>query len=116
MLLKLFPDAEVGEDVAEDFIGADFAGDGAEVIEGLAEVLGNQIGRDAVLKAVLDSGEGFGGGKQGGVVTRVGDEDGIGIDRSVLLGLYEEGLEGVQSGAGLGGEAENWDIPALWKV
>lgn len=36
----LFPDAEVGEDVAEDFVGADFSGDGAKMIEGVTEVLG----------------------------------------------------------------------------
>ncbi len=32
----LFPDAEVREDVVEDVFGADFAGDGGEVVEGLA--------------------------------------------------------------------------------
>ena len=35
----LLSDAEVGEDVAEDFIGADFTGDGAKMIEGITEVL-----------------------------------------------------------------------------
>jgi len=32
----LLPDAEVREDVVEDVFGADFAGDGGEVVEGLA--------------------------------------------------------------------------------
>jgi hypothetical protein len=32
----LFPDAKVCEDVVEDVFGADFAGDGGEVVEGLA--------------------------------------------------------------------------------
>ncbi len=32
----LFPDAKVREDVVEDVFGADFAGDGGEVVEGLA--------------------------------------------------------------------------------
>jgi hypothetical protein len=32
----LLPDAKVREDVVEDVFGADFAGDGGEVVEGLA--------------------------------------------------------------------------------
>ena len=33
-----FTDAEVRENVPKDFVGGDFADDGAEVVEGLAEV------------------------------------------------------------------------------
>ena len=36
----LLPDAEIPENIAEDLVGGDFAGDGAEVVEGFAEVLG----------------------------------------------------------------------------
>ena len=43
----LLSDAKAGEDLAEDFVGSDGAGDGAEVVEGGAEVLGNQVGGDA---------------------------------------------------------------------
>ncbi len=39
-----FSDAEVLEDVAEDFVGGDFSEDGAEVIKGFAEVLCNEVG------------------------------------------------------------------------
>lgn len=35
------PDAEAGEDGLEDFGGGDGAGDGAEVVDGFAEVLGD---------------------------------------------------------------------------
>ena len=43
----LFPDAEVCEDVAEDFVGGDFAtSDFGEVEEGLADVLGYEVGWD----------------------------------------------------------------------
>ena len=46
----LFSDAEVGEDVAEDFIGGYFAaGDFGEVEEGLADVLGYEVGWDVYL-------------------------------------------------------------------
>ena len=37
---RLLSDAEAGEDGAEDFVGDDFSGDGAEVVEGVAEVDG----------------------------------------------------------------------------
>ena len=39
----LFSDAEILEDVAEDFVGGDFTEDGAEVVEGFAEVLGDEV-------------------------------------------------------------------------
>ena len=46
-IFELFPDAEVGEDVAEDFVGGDFAtSDFGEVEEGLADVLGYEVGWD----------------------------------------------------------------------
>lgn len=34
-------DAEVPEDVTQDFVGGDVAEDGAEVVEGFSEVLGD---------------------------------------------------------------------------
>ena len=40
-----FSDAEILEDVAEDFVGGDFTEDGAEVVEGFAEVLGDEVCR-----------------------------------------------------------------------
>lgn len=40
---KLFSDAEAGEDGLEDFGGGDGAGDGAEVVDDFAEVLGDEV-------------------------------------------------------------------------
>ena len=37
----LLPDAELLEDIAQHLVGGDGAGDGAKVVEGLAEVLGD---------------------------------------------------------------------------
>ena len=46
-IFELFPDAEVCEDVAENFVGGDFAaGDFGKVEEGLANVLGYEVGWD----------------------------------------------------------------------
>jgi len=36
--------AELPEDVTEDFVGRDGAGDGAKVVKGFAEVLGDEVG------------------------------------------------------------------------
>ena len=48
----LFADAEVGEDVFEDVGGGDFAGDGAEVVEHLADILAQKVGRQAVVEGI----------------------------------------------------------------
>ena len=40
----LFPDAEPLKDIPQDFVGGDFAEDGGEVVEGLAEVFGEEVG------------------------------------------------------------------------
>ena len=42
------PDAEVREDVVEDVLRIDFAGDGAEVVQSGAEGGGAQVGRQPV--------------------------------------------------------------------
>ena len=47
-----FPDAEVVEDGGEEVGGGDGAGDQAEVVEGLADVLGHKVGGEAVAQAV----------------------------------------------------------------
>ena len=48
-------DAEIAEDVSEDFVGGDFAYDGAEVVEGFANVLGNEVGRGGAVKRFADT-------------------------------------------------------------
>ncbi len=40
-------DAKIPENVHQNFVGGDFADDGAEGVEGLADVLGGEVGRDA---------------------------------------------------------------------
>ena len=42
-LLLLFSDAEAGEDVAEDVVGGDFAGDFAQIVHGFAYVLADEV-------------------------------------------------------------------------
>ena len=42
-----FSDAKIPENVPQNLISGDFADDGAEGVEGLADVLGCEVGRDA---------------------------------------------------------------------
>ena len=43
LILNLLSDAEILEDVAEDFVSSDFTGDFADVLEALAEVLRQEV-------------------------------------------------------------------------
>ena len=43
--IGLFPDAKMRKYGTQNFVGADFAYDFAKVVEGFAQVLGDQIGR-----------------------------------------------------------------------
>ena len=52
----LFPDAELREDLAEDFVGGDEAGDGAEGGEGGAEVLRQEDGAFRLIRRADDKG------------------------------------------------------------
>ena len=71
--MLLFADAEVCEDVAEDFVGGDFAAcDFGKVEEGFADVLSYEVGWDIHLYAVDDAVDGFEGVGEGFVVTKVG--------------------------------------------
>ena len=42
-LQVLLSDAEAGEDVAEDVVGGDFAGDFAQIVHGFANVLADEV-------------------------------------------------------------------------
>ena len=46
----LLADAEFGEDGVEDVVGGDFAGDLAEVVEYLADILADKVRRDIVVE------------------------------------------------------------------
>ena len=61
----LFTDAEVPEDVAEDFVGGDFTNDGAEVVDGFADVLSGEVGRKAGGESLFEAEEGGSGVGEG---------------------------------------------------
>ena len=57
----LFPDAEIPENVTQNFVGGDFTNDGSEVVDGFADVLGGEVGWEAEGVAFLDGEEGSAG-------------------------------------------------------
>ena len=57
----LFSDTEIPEDIPKDFVGRDFADDGAEVVDGFADVLGGEVCRDAGGESFADAEEGSAG-------------------------------------------------------
>lgn len=59
------------EDGLEDLGGGYGAGDGGEGVDGLAEVLGEEVGGEAEVYSVDQLGEGVGGFGEGGVVAGV---------------------------------------------
>ena len=71
--------AEMAKDVVEGFLGGDLtAGDVGEMVEGEAEVFGNEVGGEVRGEAVDDAGEGVVSMAEGFVVAGAGDDD-IGV-------------------------------------
>lgn len=62
------PDAKMLENIPQHLVRGDFAEDGAEVVEGLAEVFGEEVGSLAGGEGTFDVFEGFGRFHQGLVV------------------------------------------------
>lgn len=76
---QLLPDTEIPKYIAEGFVGADFADDFAEVVEGFAEVLGYQVRREGGdMEAGADTLKSGCGADQGFVVADVGHEGLVG--------------------------------------
>ena len=71
----LFADAEMREDVFQNIVGGDFASDGAEVVNGQADILTQQVGGDVVLQGCDGRSEGIASLMQGVIVAAVGDDD-----------------------------------------
>lgn len=68
LFLVSFADAKMLENIPQHLVRGDFAEDGAEVVEGLAEVFGEEVGSLAGGEGTFDVFEGFGRFHQGLVV------------------------------------------------
>ena len=86
IFLVLFPDAEIPEDFPKFFVGGDFADDGAEVVDGFADVLGGEVGRDAGGKAFADAEEGSAGGGEGLGVALICHQCRVAVGHQIALG------------------------------
>ena len=69
--MNSFSDAELGEDAVEDVLDIGFAGDGAEGVEGRAEVDGDEFRLGGGREQVYGTDEGSVGIREGNSVTRV---------------------------------------------
>ena len=83
---QLFPDAKIPENVPQDFVGGDFADDGAEVVDGFADVLGGEVCGEAGGESVTDAEQGSAGVGEGLDMTLVSDEGGVAVAEKVALG------------------------------
>ena len=80
----LLADAKIPKYVPKDFVGGDFAEDGAEVVEGFADVLGGEVGGEAGGESVLGALEGGAGVGEGLVVAGVGDKSCVAVAKPVF--------------------------------
>ena len=98
----------VGEDVAEDFVGGDeaLAGDAAELGDGHAEGLGDEIAGGAAEEGSAHFREITGGSGERFIVPLICDKGRIGIGDKPLLQLDQTFLEIFEPFAALGGDVE----------
>ena len=74
-----FSDAEIPKYIPQNLIRGNLSDDGAEVVDGFADVLGGEVGREAGGEAFSDAEEGSAGVGEGLDVAQVGDEGGVAV-------------------------------------
>ena len=84
--IGLFSDAKIRKDIPQNFVGGDFADDGAEVVDGFADVLGGEVCGEAGGESFTDAEQGSAGIGEGLDVALVGDEGGVAVAEKVALG------------------------------
>lgn len=90
-----FADAKLGKDSAEDFVGRNLAGDFAQVVHALTNVLGEKVAREAGLQAVEGTLYGVVGVHEGFVVAGVGDDYVVLAGLGQVDGVDQHRFEGV---------------------
>lgn len=73
------PDTKLPEDPAQLLFTGDLAGDFAEVVEGAADIGGEEVAGKAFVEAALDVGEGGGDALEGFLVTCIGDDGSLAL-------------------------------------
>ena len=81
----LFPDAEIPKDIPQDFVRRDLSDDGADVVDGFADVLGGEVCREGGGEAFADAEQGSASVGEGLDVALVSDEGGVAVAEEVAL-------------------------------
>ena len=84
---NLFPDAKIPENIPQYLISRNFSDDGAEVVDGFADVLGSEVGRDAGGKAVTHAKEGSAGVGEGLGVALICHQCRVAVGHQIALSL-----------------------------
>ena len=103
---KSLPDAKIRKNIPQNLIGRNLSDDAADVVDGFADVLGGEVGGEAGGEAVADAEEGGAGVGESLDVALVGDEGGVAVGQKITLGGGKKGAEGVDAGAGSGGDRQ----------
>ena len=82
---KSLADAEIPENVPQNLISRYLSDDRAEVVDGFADVLGSEVGREAEGETVLNSEEGSAGVGEGLNVTLVCDQSCVAVGEEIAL-------------------------------
>lgn len=110
LILTSFPDAEAREDGGEEVGGGDGAEDGAEEVEGLAEVLGYEVAGKGGVDALDDAAYREGGFVEGLGVAKVCDDDFALVESAEGAGGGDQlAAQGVGAFACLGAKADCGD-------
>ena len=83
--LGLFSDAKVPKDIPENLICRNLTNDGAEVVDGFADVLGGEVGWEASGESFAYAEEGSAGVCEGLYMTLVCDQGCVAISKEIAL-------------------------------
>ena len=86
----LFPDAKIRKDIPQHLIGRNLSDDAADVVDGFADVLGGEVGREARGEAVAESEEGGACFCESLDMSLVGDQSSVAVGEQIALGRGED--------------------------
>ena len=82
----LLPDAKIPENIPQNLISRNLSDDGADVVDGFADVLSGEVGREAGGEAFAYAEQGSAGIGEGLDVALVGDKGGVAVAEEIALG------------------------------
>ena len=85
VLRALFADAKIPKNIPQHLISRDLSDDAAEVVDGFADVLGGEVGREASGEAFADAEEGSAGIGESLDMALVGDKGCVAICKEIAL-------------------------------